>query len=48
MFYCSALPRRQKFYTKTLIKKARADSLTKPVRIKTVADEGVELTTKAF
>lgn len=33
---------------RTLIKKAKADSLTKPVRIQMVADGGIELTTKAF
>lgn len=48
MLCYSGLPRRQKFYTKTLIKKARADSLTKPVRIKIVADKGIESTAKAF
>lgn len=44
----SGFPRRQAFHTRMLIKKAKADNLTKPVRIKTVADKGIELTTKTF
>lgn len=44
----SGLPRRQTLYTSTLIEKAKAGSLPKPVRIKVVADKGIKLTAKAL